>query len=249
MGFLRIPFLTLAQVALLALPGLACLRRRREDLFLAALIVVGTISIAVLVTASRYRLPLLVFAIILAGLAAERLRAVWQAGGWRRIAICTLGALGLIAALSANPYAAPDWLSRDYMLLGNMYYQKGRYDEALALLAKADHISPNDAEIFLAVAEVHKKAGRLDEAIVNYRRGVELCNTGPAQRALPSYYDYLGDAYLAKGMTAEALAQYQTALQQNPYYLPPYAKIARIYQEQGQDDLAERTMAALAAHR
>ena len=249
MGFLRIPFLTLAQVALLALPGLACLRRRREDLFLAALILAGTMSIAVLVTSSRYRLPIAVFAIILAGLAAERLRAVWQAGSWRRIAVCALGALSLIAALSANPYAAPRWLSRDYMLLSNMYYQKGRYDEALIILAKADSICPNDAEICLAVADVYKKAGYLDAAIVNYRRAVELCGEGHPARAIPSYHDYLGDAYLAKGMTEPALAQYLAALRQNPYYLPPYTKLARIYQMQGRDDLAKHTMAALAEHR
>jgi len=249
-GFLPFPLLTMAQVAVLALPGLVCLRRRREDLFLVSLAAVGTLALALFVTASRYRLPVIFLAIILAGAAWARLPDVWRAGGWRRVAALILALIGLAAAFGPNPYAIEKYFSRDYLYMGNMYYQTGDYDGAIAYLEKAAAIYPRDAETRLAIAETRLKAGDLDGAIADYHRAIELGNTVSYSRTVPGYHDRLGDAYMKQGMVDEAVRQYQAALELNPYsyFLAAYTKLADIYRSRGQEEAARRMEAELEVH-
>ena len=64
----------------------------------------------------------------------------------------------------------------------------------------------------LAVGEAFRKMGRLDEAIANYRRALEL----KPDHAEAS--NNLGLAFRDRGQLAEAMAAYRRALQLQPRY-------------------------------
>jgi len=58
--------------------------------------------------------------------------------------------------------------------LGEHYFERGRYDEAIATLQKALEISPNYASAYNNLGAVYVKTGRKQEAIDAFRRAVNI---------------------------------------------------------------------------
>ena len=57
---------------------------------------------------------------------------------------------------------------------------RGDYEQALALLERAQRIDPDSAEIYLAMARTHQASGDLSQASATAERGLLYCN-GRAQ--------------------------------------------------------------------
>jgi tetratricopeptide (TPR) repeat protein len=102
---------------------------------------------------------------------------------------------GLLAATYAN-------LGTAYRDLGHAVKARESYDEALRL-------NPNQFNAYLGLGRLLEKQGKLDEAISNYSKSVEL---RPSDQA----YLILGHALQTANRPQEALAAYQEALKVSP---------------------------------
>ncbi len=63
----------------------------------------------------------------------------------------------------------------------------GDYDQALALLERAQRIEPGSADIYLALAETHRARGDLSQARATAERGLLYCANRSQCEALRSY--------------------------------------------------------------
>ncbi len=102
---------------------------------------------------------------------------------------------GLLAATYAN-------LGSAYRNLGEDEKARDSYDQALRL-------NPNQYNVYLGLGQLLEKQNRLDDAIHNYSKSVEL-------RPTDAGFMFLGHALAAAGRRPEALAAYQAALKISP---------------------------------
>uniref|UniRef100_A0AAY5KVP2 dolichyl-phosphate-mannose--protein mannosyltransferase n=1 Tax=Esox lucius TaxID=8010 RepID=A0AAY5KVP2_ESOLU len=94
--------------------------------------------------------------------------------------------------------------------LGALYYNTGRYEEALQVYREAAMIQPDSTDIWLALAQVLAMAGRSKEA--------EKMTLGiiSKQGSCIECYRLLSAIYSKRGNYTEALDALEKALQQNP---------------------------------
>uniref|UniRef100_A0A3Q3GTC8 Transmembrane O-mannosyltransferase targeting cadherins 1 n=1 Tax=Labrus bergylta TaxID=56723 RepID=A0A3Q3GTC8_9LABR len=103
--------------------------------------------------------------------------------------------------------------------LGALYYNTGRYEEALQVYREAATLQPNSADIWLALAQVLAMAGRTKEAekmtqdIISREGSCIEC------------YRLLSAIYSKRGNYTEALDALDRALQQNPSDLTVKAEL------------------------
>ncbi|KAJ8402447.1 hypothetical protein AAFF_G00369360 [Aldrovandia affinis] len=94
--------------------------------------------------------------------------------------------------------------------LGALYYNTGRYEEALQVYREAAALQPDSADIWLALAQVLAMAGRSKEA-EKMTFGIISKNAGCIE-----CYRLLSAIYSKRGSHGEALDALEKALQQNP---------------------------------
>lgn len=63
----------------------------------------------------------------------------------------------------------------------------GDYDQALALLERAQRIDPDSAEIYLALAQTHRERGDLTQSRATAERGLLYCASPNQCNALRAY--------------------------------------------------------------
>jgi Flp pilus assembly protein TadD len=102
---------------------------------------------------------------------------------------------GLLASTYAN-------LGTAYRKLGDDAKARKSYDQAVRL-------NPNQSNAYLGVGQLLEKQNRMDEAISNYSRAIEL-------RPTDAGFLLLGHALESVGRRSEALAAYDNALQLSP---------------------------------
>lgn len=64
---------------------------------------------------------------------------------------------------------------------------RGDYEQALALLERAQRIDPGSAEVYLGMAQTHKARGDLAQARATAERGLLYCSTDAQCNALRAY--------------------------------------------------------------
>ena len=119
-----------------------------------------------------------------------------------------------------------------YGVLGALYLQEDRLDQAVDLLEKALALDPKDPDVCNNLGVAYRKKGMLDDAIAQYRKAIELD---------PSLFDAhinLGEAYRAKKMTDEALREYRRAISLSPQRPEPYNHLGVLYLEMKRFDEA-----------
>ncbi|XP_036376086.1 protein O-mannosyl-transferase TMTC1-like [Megalops cyprinoides] len=94
--------------------------------------------------------------------------------------------------------------------LGALYYNTGRYEEALQVYREAAALQPDSADIWLALAQVLAMAGRTKEA-EKMTFGIVAKNAGCIE-----CYRLLSAIYSKRGSHSEALDALEKALQQKP---------------------------------
>lgn len=83
-----------------------------------------------------------------------------------------------------NDYANAERLSREiikinnkffyaYNLLGEIYYQKGKFDDALFYFKKSIDIYPSQPQIYNIIGVIYNKLSQFDEALTYYERGLK----------------------------------------------------------------------------
>jgi tetratricopeptide (TPR) repeat protein len=90
---------------------------------------------------------------------------------------------------------------------------------------------PN-SKLFLPLAEEYRKEGMLDEAIEALQTGLEKHQAYTSARVL------LGKIYLEKGLLPEARKEFESVIASVPDNLFAYKKLAEIYRDMGETELA-----------
>jgi len=116
--------------------------------------------------------------------------------------------------------------------LGNVYYDLGRYEEAIAEYERAIELDPKLPYPHNGLGNAYRQLGRYEEAIAEYERAIEL----DSKYAYP--YNGLGSVYGDLGRYEEAIAEYKKAIELDPKYPYPYDNLADIYTDQGRYDEA-----------
>jgi len=86
-----------------------------------------------------------------------------------------------------SPPVSSDAPYADLVTRAGTARSKGDYDQALALLERAQRIDPNSADIYLALAETHRARGDATQARATAERGLLYCASRTQCDALRAY--------------------------------------------------------------
>jgi adenylate cyclase len=142
--------------------------------------------------------------------------------------------------LTQQAVARDDSLSQAHTLLGWVYLSKNRETEALAELARAIALNPNDADAYARLGAALIFVGRPSEAIELEETAMRLDPHYP-----PLYLFFLGLAYYWTGHAEEAVTALKRALIRNPEFLAAHLHLAVAYSELGQEAEARAEVAAV----
>lgn len=127
-----------------------------------------------------------------------------------------------IAFYESNLQVAPD-NERVMSSLTKYYIEKGRYQEAEAVLLKGLRINPEAENLYVNLMKIYIDGGKTNDALAIIRRGLEF---SPRSDAL---YAGLGVIHYQQGDYDKGIAYTLKALQFNPRYALGYANIGRMY--------------------
>jgi tetratricopeptide (TPR) repeat protein len=109
-----------------------------------------------------------------------------------------------------------------------------RFDEAIAAYEAVLEKSPDTAQAYIGIGNIHARRGAYDEALECYDGALHI------RKDLPPALMMSGNAYLKKGMEDRALERFQQAVDANPGMAQARLSMSRIYSKQGrtQDAIA-----------
>jgi tetratricopeptide (TPR) repeat protein len=172
-------------------------------------------------------------------------------------------------ALARFEQLAPD-SAQSHILLGDMYRQRQRYDDAQAQYKRALELSPTDHAALLGLAYAYFGNAKIDDTIatatsalagspsdpeLNLLMGEALLSRrnfaaaepflqkglGAKPQMLPHVHALLGTVYAEMGRTQEAIAQLEMGLSADEDGSTHY-KLARMYRKAGDSKRADATM-------
>ena len=109
-----------------------------------------------------------------------------------------------------------------FLNLGNVFFEKGSYDNAVIVYKKALEASPNNARLHCNLGYLYWGKGNLDEAIKEYEKAIKYDNTYDIA------YNNLGVIYLDDlGMVKKAIELFEKAKKYNPNYALANYNLAR----------------------
>jgi tetratricopeptide (TPR) repeat protein len=127
-----------------------------------------------------------------------------------------------------------------HRLLGSLYQQAGRSEEALAALQAALQHDDQDALTYQVLASVFTALGKQAEAAQASQQAVALHQAALAGQPADAYDTQLalGDAYVGAGQYEQAVMVYQSAAALKPDAAAPYRGLGNAHYWQGQLDQA-----------
>lgn len=109
-----------------------------------------------------------------------------------------------------------------YLNLGNVFFEKGAYDNALIVYKKALESSPHNARLHCNLGYLYWGKGNIEEAIKEYEKAIKYDNTYDIA------YNNLGVIYLDDlGRITKAIELFETAKRNNPNYALAHYNLAR----------------------
>jgi len=111
--------------------------------------------------------------------------------------------------------------------LGNLFAQKGDYEEALKYYEELKNLFPSDPMACVCMGNVFAQQGLYEEAISEFQRALYI------RPNLAEAYLGLGNVYLCQRNYQKAEDDYKKAIDLNPLYANAYLNLARLYQTMG----------------
>ena len=109
-----------------------------------------------------------------------------------------------------------------YLNLGNVFFEKGSYDNALIVYKKALELSPHNARLHCNLGYLYWGKGNIEEAIKEYEKAIKYDNTYDIA------YNNLGVIYLDDlGRVKKAIELFEAAKKYNPNYALAHYNLAR----------------------
>jgi eukaryotic-like serine/threonine-protein kinase len=138
---------------------------------------------------------------------------------------------GYLRAIELNPN-----LPRAYRGYAMYLTAMKRHDEAIANARRARELDPLSFPININLGIRLYSARRFDEAIAAWQKNVELAPE------TPSSYFWLGNAYMAKGMNEQAIAEFRELLRKGYGRVATEALIGIVYARTGERARAEEIL-------
>lgn len=126
-------------------------------------------------------------------------------------------------ALLLDPTAA-----RTYYALGSIFYDQGRFLDAIQAYKEGLQNQPNDAVAYKNLGIAYEAQQRYSEAIEQYQKAIKLD---------PEYahaYNNLGQAYARQRRYVEAIEQFHRAIEMDPKYARAHNGLGSVYYAQKQ---------------
>jgi len=218
-------------ITFLAAIGAVCLwpRRRGVVLFLVGFSLIYMMTLAVFYVTDRYRLPVVVFLLPLAGAAVPAFYdQVKQANAMRVAAALLCGAFFLFLGLRPDPFAV-DLTAFNWGTLSMIYSDMERDQDALAAFDKAVASSPvqTGASAYVRASYALEHAGRDADAEKVLLRAIGLFPDDGIVR-----YNY-GRYLAARSRLPEAMDAFEKGAELSPHYLLSYYALAKGYALRG----------------
>ena len=132
--------------------------------------------------------------------------------------------------------------SKAQLILGEVYVERGEYEEAKVHLERARELNPNDADAFTFKGVFLQTTGKPREAIDCYLKAMRLNPYYPAW-----YIGKLGSAYYATRQYENALIPLKEALNRSPKFKKARMTLAATYAQLDRIEEAEREVEELLA--
>ncbi len=191
------------------------------------------VSVVLFFVCSRYRVPILPFLIGFAAFALwwwyERLRTKRL----RQFALSLILFLVFYALVNSNFYGVKD--ENDafaHFYLGNAFYRKGYYGEALAQFERTVEIDSNYPYGHLNWGATHYRLGNLKLAEEHFRRELVL---NPAEERA---YNYIGLVKQREGKNGEAVNWFEKALEVRSDFTEARVNLGITYESMGKNQQA-----------
>ena len=148
--------------------------------------------------------------------------------------------LRLAEELVKKAFAFDDHLGMAHAYLGRIYLTKKQHDQAIAEGERALALSPNDDFVQAAFAVSLHYSGRIEEAMMLFKKAIRL-NPFP-----PVWYLWgLGNCYRDLGRYEEAIGEFKKALRLYPDSLPPHLGLTATYSLMGREQEAHAEAAEI----
>ena len=138
---------------------------------------------------------------------------------------------GVVVSTSSNQQQEPN-SAEAYSTRGNVYYNKGDYDLAIADYNKAIRLNPKLAYAYSQRGNAYYNKGDYHLAIADYNQAIQL------DPKLANAYNVRGIIYDKKGDYDRAFADYNQAIKLEPNLASAYIGRGIIYNEKGDYDRA-----------
>ena len=136
--------------------------------------------------------------------------------------------MDLILQINEKERSAQDWL-----ILGNVYADKERPEDALYMYKKAVEKDKKCYKAFYNIGNYYLERGQYDSAIENYTKATKAKSDNP-------YIFYnLGCAYLKKDMLNQARANFNKAIMYNSKIPEFHYNLAYVYKKLNKDKMAQ----------
>jgi tetratricopeptide (TPR) repeat protein len=131
-----------------------------------------------------------------------------------------------------------------YNMLGVIYHDQGQYQKAQRAFEAALRINPGYTDAGLNLAVIYNDTGKYEAARDVYRQALSRSGAAPGRLdrfvkgKLANMYADVGDVWLSSGMHAEAVREYQRALELCPTFIDIRAKLAAAHRDAGDRERA-----------
>jgi len=127
-----------------------------------------------------------------------------------------------------------------HAIMSEFYLAANRQSEAIMHLEKVFQAAPTEVKYANNLAYLYAEAGRMEEAQQTARKCLELLQRGNLQnqRFVDELLDTLGMINHKLGKNSDAIASYELALRFNPDRIDTRQKLASIYRDVGNEDVA-----------
>ncbi|MBD1845344.1 tetratricopeptide repeat protein [Cyanobacteria bacterium FACHB-63] len=121
-----------------------------------------------------------------------------------------------------------------WAILGGLYLETNRTDDAIPALRKANSLDPKNSAILFALGTAHFQKAQYEESIKQIQEGLKI-----KPDVAGAYFD-MGNAYLMLKKNRDAIASYEKATSLDQKFWPAINNIGLIRYEEGKIDEAIR---------
>lgn len=229
-GFLGFPYFFILG---LAISGWITARRKIGFSF-HVMLMTYSLSVVMVIVASRYRMPLLPLLAILASYGGHELYQSFCQKKWSSVKLGLSGMVFLIVIGMFTPSFSEEglsYLSELYYCVGTNHDRRGDYSSAIPFYKKSIELNPSNTDSLNNLGYNYGRLGQSETAMSYFQKALEI---QPSE----NIYNNLGSVYSKHKNWILAREQFDKALQLNPKYPEAMSNLAENYSKQGLYDQA-----------